>query len=75
MMVPASSVQQSTTVRGMQVVPPGGLIANRATERAKRRDANPNDPWVLAEGGPAILTPDPEPAEHSPGRGVFGIDR
>jgi hypothetical protein len=58
---------------GVRVAPPGGIIAGDG--RKQRRDVDPNDPWVVAEGGPAVLTPDPEPAEHSPGPGVLGMDR
>jgi hypothetical protein len=58
---------------GVRVAPPGGVIAGDG--RRRRRDVDPNDPWAVAEGGPPLLMPDPEPAEHSPGPGVLGIDR
>jgi hypothetical protein len=53
-----------------RINPVGGVIGNGA-----RRDPHdPNDPWEVPEGRPAILEPDPEPT-HEPGPGVIGIDR
>jgi hypothetical protein len=43
--------------------------------RGNRSHTNPDDPWAVAEGGPAVLEPLPEPTEHDPGPGVIGIDR
>jgi hypothetical protein len=40
----------------------------------RRQPADPNDPWDIGEGGPAVLEPDPDPI-HGPGPGVIGIDR
>jgi hypothetical protein len=36
---------------------------------------DPDDPWAVPEGGPAVLEPLPEPTEHDPGPGVIGLDR
>jgi len=41
----------------------------------KRREVAPDDPWAVREGGPAVLQPAPESAQHDPGPGVIGIDR
>jgi hypothetical protein len=41
----------------------------------RRANADPNDPWVVKQGGPAVLEPAPEPADHDPGPGVIGLDR
>jgi hypothetical protein len=43
--------------------------------RRNRSHADPNDPWAVAEGGPTVLEPVPEPTEHDPGPGVIGLDR
>jgi hypothetical protein len=41
----------------------------------RRRRSDPADPWAVPQGGPSVLEPDPEPAEHDPGPGVIGLDR
>jgi hypothetical protein len=50
-----------------------GLNA-RHTGAAGRPAADPNDPWAVDTGVPAVITPDP-PRRHDPGPGVIGIDR
>ena len=49
--------------------------ATRPWGGRNRSHADPNDPWAVAEGGPAVLEPAPEPTEHDPGPGVIGLDR
>lgn len=41
---------------------------------ARRQPPDPNDPWAVDTGVPAVITPDP-PRPHDPGPGVIGIDR
>jgi hypothetical protein len=50
-----------------------GLNA-RHTGAPGRPTADPNDPWAVDTGVPAVITPDP-PRRHDPGPGVIGIDR
>jgi hypothetical protein len=51
---------------------PGGRPGLWSSKRRKKSD--PNDPWSVAHGVPAILEP-AEPTEHDPGPGVIGLDR
>jgi hypothetical protein len=46
----------------------------RRTGASGRPPADPNDPWAVDTGVPALITPDP-PRRHDPGPGVIGIDR
>jgi hypothetical protein len=41
----------------------------------RRRPNDPNDPWAVKEGAPAVLEPAAEPASFDPGPGVIGLDR
>jgi hypothetical protein len=55
-----------------------GLSPAGRPGRGKRRNTfhiDPDDPWSVPEGGPAVLEPLPEPTEHDPGPGVIGLDR
>jgi hypothetical protein len=47
----------------------------RGAGRGRRQHTDPDDPWAVAEGGPAVLEPVPDPADHDPGPGVIGLDR
>jgi hypothetical protein len=56
---------------------PGGVApAGRPAVPGRRRaNPDPNDPWAVKLGGPAVLEPAPEPGAHDPGPGVIGLDR
>jgi hypothetical protein len=54
-------------------LPPVGRLGRGG--RNRQSHADPDDPWAVAEGGPAILEPPPEPTEHDPGPGVIGLNR
>ncbi len=41
----------------------------------RRSTADPDDPWAVREGGPAVLEPGREPTDHDPGPGVIGLSR
>jgi hypothetical protein len=69
------------------MVPPMGGRAGASTSgrssagqpgrgrKGNRSHIDSDDPWAVAEGGPAVLEPLPEPTKHDPGPGVIGIDR
>jgi hypothetical protein len=69
--IPPPMASRPAGSAGATVVPAG-----RATSHYRRRRAkDPDDPWAVSEGVPAILEPSLEPTTHEPGPGVIGIDR
>ncbi|MDT5028288.1 MAG: hypothetical protein QOE61_4714, partial [Micromonosporaceae bacterium] len=83
----ASRVGTQGTMPMAPMVPPmsgrpgagtSGLSATGRPGRGGRQppsQTDPDDPWAVAQGGPAVLEPLPEPTEHDPGPGVIGLDR
>lgn len=66
-MVPPGSARQ-----GPVGVAPGG----RAAPPGRRGRANdPDDPWAVRQGSPAVIEPATEPEDFDPGPGVIGLDR
>jgi hypothetical protein len=53
-------------------VSPAGRSAIPGRRRAR---PDPNDPWSVRQGGPAVLEPAPDPEHHDPGPGVIGLER
>lgn len=48
----------------------------RVRSRDRRRSSgDSDDPWFVADGGPAVLEASPDRHNHDPGPGVFGLDR
>jgi len=41
----------------------------------RRTTADPDDPWAVRHGGPAVLEPGRESTDHDPGPGVIGLSR
>jgi hypothetical protein len=68
-MVPPPKSQQNL---GAGQVSPGGRLGRR---RGRGLPADPNDPWIVAEGVPAVILPCAEPIQHEPGPGVIGLNR
>jgi hypothetical protein len=56
---------------GARAVPGGRSV----TPGMRRRRNDPDDPWAVKEGAPAVLEPAAEPASFDPGPGVIGLDR
>jgi hypothetical protein len=50
----------------------GGRVTPAAL---RRRSSDPNDPWAVREGAPAVLEPTHEAGDFDPGPGVIGLDR
>jgi hypothetical protein len=67
MAAPASGRPSSTSRPALR---PGGRPALWASQR-RRKESDPQDPWRVERGGPAVIEA-PEPPVHDPGPGVIG---
>src|SRR5690606_13513247 len=50
---------------GGRAVPPG----------RRARPSDPDDPWAVRQGSPAVIEPAAEPEDFDPGPGVIGLNR